>query len=165
MLPAKRLLAWHQAKEALRAAREEQKRLEEAIAAAERRVAEKEEQLRRLPVPANPDEEIARMLLEQEWWLAKKERDDAAASYADRNGEQEPTIQQLQFDIMQLEAGLDPEFLRAYLRLSETKALPIAEVRNKCCMGCCLPLSLRKLDEWRRGKGPVFCDECDRILV
>jgi predicted nucleic acid-binding Zn-ribbon protein len=165
MLPAKRLLAWHQAKEALRAAQEEQKRLEEAMTAAERRVAEKEEQLRRMPAPTNPDEEIARMLLEQECWLAKKERDDAVAAYADKNGERERTIQQLQFEIMQLEAGLDPEFLGAYIRLSETKAQPIAEVRNKCCMGCCLPLSLRKLEEWRRGKGPVFCDECDRILV
>jgi hypothetical protein len=165
MLPAKRLFAWHKAKEALRLAQEEWKRCEETLAQGRERLKETESRLTSLPAPTNPDEEIARLLLEQEVWMAKKEFDDTAAAHQQKSEELKQTILHLQFEVLQLERELDEEYLAAYRRLSETKAQPIAEVRNKSCMGCFLPLSLRKLEEWRRGKGPVFCDECDRLLV
>ncbi|WP_134686892.1 hypothetical protein [Brevibacillus migulae] len=165
MLPAKKLWHWHKAKQAMNAARDEWQQLEEKRSQMERQVRDLETKSSHLPAPSNPDEEIAKLLLEQELWMMKKDQQEQAARWDHQALELQQSIQELQFEILALEQELDEEFLSAYIRLSETKANPIVEVRNKACMGCFRPLSLRKVDEWRRGKGPVFCDECDRLLV
>jgi len=165
MLPAKKLWHWHKAKQSLQAAREDLQQLEEKRSRMERQVMELETKWKHLPAPANPDEEIAKLLLEQELWMLKKDQQEQVARWDNQTIELQQNVQELQFEILSLEQELDEEYLSAYFRLSETKANPIVEVRNKACMGCFRPLSLRKVDEWRRGKGPVFCDECDRLLV
>lgn len=165
MLPAKRLWLWHQAKEARKAAEAQLRLLAQEQASLDKQVKKLEEKCGTLLPSADPDEEIARLLAEQKLRLAKKEQKEQQELAASKRMELQQTIQQLGYEMIQLESELDPEFIAAYERLSETKAQPIAEVRNQACMGCFRTLSLSKLDEWRRGKGPVFCDECDRLLV
>ncbi len=165
MLPSKQLWQWHKAKESLKATQEELAQWDEKRTRIDQHVSGLEGKLQALPTPANADEEIAKLLLEQELWLAKKEQQELLEIAGNQSFELQQTIQELQFQVLTLEQELDEEYLTAYLRLSELKTQPIAEVRNKACMGCGRPLSLRNLDEWRRAKRPVFCDECDRLLV
>lgn len=165
MLPAKRLFLWHQANEAqkkeqadlLRMAEEEQHHL--------RRIESLEAKLANLPPAATADEEIARLLLEQEIWLAKKDQERFCEETAERRLALEQSMQERSFEIMQLEGELTEAALTLYHRLAERVANPVVEVRKDACMGCFLPLSLRNLSEWKRGKGLVICDECGRILV
>lgn len=165
MLPAKQLWQWHKARESLRAAQEELAKWEEKRIRIDQRVSGLAAQLEALPTPASSDQELARLLLEQELWLAKKEQQELHEYTGNQSFALQQTMQELQYQVLTLEQELDEEYLAAYLRLAEMKTQPIAEVRNKACMGCGRPLSLRNLDEWRRAKGPVFCNECDRLLV
>lgn len=165
MIPAKQLWQWHKAKESLKAAKEELEQWDEKRIRIDRQVSGLEKKLQALPKPVSSDQEIARLLLKQELWLAKKEQQELHEHAGNQSFALQQTMQELQFQVLTLEQELDEEYLAAYLRLAEMKTQPIAEVRNKACMGCGRPLSLRNLDEWRRAKGPVFCNECDRLLV
>jgi predicted nucleic acid-binding Zn-ribbon protein len=169
MLPAKRLLLWHRAKEAKRRAEEELNRLEQE----KRRWEEKLEELEQsvsactptLSAPPSADDEIARLLREQELWLARKDWERFLSHYQEREALLAEEIHRREFEIVEHEQLLDEPFLQEYQRIAERAEQPVVEVRNQSCMGCFLPLSLSKLSEWRRGKGIVTCDECGRILV
>jgi predicted nucleic acid-binding Zn-ribbon protein len=169
MLPSKRLLLWHRAKEAKQRAEEELNRLEEE----KRSWEEKLEALQQAmsadappPSPqASPDDEIARLLREQELWLARKEWERFLSHYEQREAVLSQEIHQRQFEIWEQEQQLDQLLVQEYQRIAERAEQPVVEVRNQSCMGCFMPLSLSKLSEWRRGKGVVTCDECGRILV
>jgi len=165
MLPAKKLLLWHQGKQALQRLKEEWQREEAEAREAEQKVERLEARRSSIPAPANDDEQLALMLLEQELWMAKKEQEQLRELWEQTRSGLQQAIQQQQFDLLQMEQELDEAFLTVYFRLAETKENPIVEVRNRACMGCFLPLSMQKLQEWRRGSGVVVCDECERILV
>jgi predicted nucleic acid-binding Zn-ribbon protein len=165
MLSAKRLWLWHQAKERVKADQAEMRRWEKERQQQTEKVRYLEEKLTALPAPVTTDEEIGKMLLEQELWTANKDLERLVEQAEQRLIALEQSIRQGEFEILQLEQELDEEALRQYQRLAEYKERPIVEVRNRSCMGCFLPLSLSKLAEWRRGKGLVYCDECGRILV
>jgi predicted nucleic acid-binding Zn-ribbon protein len=165
MRRAKRLWLWHEAKEQVNAERAEKLRWEQERQLLADHVRQLEAKLALLPAPVTTDEEISKLLLEQELWTARKDWERLVEQSEERLAELEQSIRQREFAILQLEQELDEEDVRQYHRLAENKARPLAEVRNKSCMGCFLPLSLSKLDEWRRAKGLVYCDECGRILV
>ncbi|GAA4706354.1 C4-type zinc ribbon domain-containing protein [Brevibacillus fulvus] len=165
MLMAKRLLVWHQAKEAVKQAERVREEYANRLAQHDQLIQQLTEKLAAVPAPQTPDEEIAKLLLEQELWMANNERDRYAASHQKEALRAEQTIQQKSFEIVQWEQELDGEALAQYYRIAENKANPLAEVRNNSCTVCFMPLSLSKMSEWRRGKGLVYCDECGRILV
>lgn len=167
MLLAKRLWLWHQAKEALKKAQAELHKVEEEQQQHNNKIADLEAKLSAMPPTASAEDEIAKMLLQQEIWVAKKEQERFLVEKEERFSPLEQSIHQRTYDIFQLEAELDEEeeALLQYNHLAERLANPVVEMRNQSCMGCFLPLSLSKLSEWRRGKGLVCCDECGRILV
>jgi predicted nucleic acid-binding Zn-ribbon protein len=165
MQPVKHLLLWHRAKEA-------KQRAETELSGLEREKEEWQEKLERLtrtlstePAPSTPDEEIARLLREQELWLMRKDWERFLASYQEREAALSDEIHRQQFEIWKWEQELDEALLKEYHRIGERVSNPVVEVRNQSCMGCFLPLSVSKLSEWRRAKGLVTCDECGRILV
>ncbi|MGO0060542.1 C4-type zinc ribbon domain-containing protein [Brevibacillus fluminis] len=165
MAPVKQLWEWHVKREALAAARaahaqweKKQRELAQSVALCEQKAAEIEN-------PATPDAEIAKLLAEQELWLARK-------ALAQFDGEQEAQllkllqrVQELEFDLAVMGQSLPEEWVAEYYRLAKSKQNPIVEVKGEACTGCFRALSLHNRNEWRRGKGLVHCDECGRILV
>ncbi|WP_139490494.1 zinc ribbon domain-containing protein [Brevibacillus dissolubilis] len=165
MSSVKQLLRWHQTKESI--IREQQKlaELKRKEAIHTDKINAIQEKLNQLASPANQEEEIQKLLTEQELWMANKELERFLADHQDTFFTIETTISQKQYDVMELQQSLDPDLLADYNRLAENKKNPIVEVKNKSCMGCFMPLSLSKISEWRRAKEVVYCDECGRILV
>jgi predicted nucleic acid-binding Zn-ribbon protein len=160
---SRQLLQWHQWKQKQNRLGEEILQLEQQERALEERI----EQLRvreqsLLPAAvSSPEAEIEKLLVQQDIWMAEKERKEIRA----KRDEKEAQRLSLDFDILTMEQTLPSFALDAYNRLATYKQNPVVEVRNQSCMGCFMPLSLRNLEEWRRGVSLVFCDECDRILV
>ncbi|MFY0546074.1 C4-type zinc ribbon domain-containing protein [Brevibacillus sp. H7] len=165
MLPAKRLLLWHQAKEAKKRAEAELDSLEREKREWQKKLESLEQSLASLAAPASLDDEIARLLREQDLWAARKDWERFITACQERETALMEEIHRLQFEIWKWEQELDDSLLNEYHRIAERAAHPIVEVRNQSCMGCFLPLPLGKISEWRRGKGLVTCDECGRILV
>ncbi|QDX93307.1 hypothetical protein JNUCC42_09775 [Brevibacterium sp. JNUCC-42] len=112
-----------------------------------------------------PDQQIERMLKEQELWMAKKEWERNGNELIEKRFALEQSLQFSRMEATDRKSKLDPVWLSEYERLLETKKNPVVEVKNKSCMGCFMPLSTSNFDKWRRGKGLVYCDECERILV
>lgn len=165
MNPAKRLWQWHliqedghRAKQSLAALLDEAKRLEERVL---RLTKEKES----IAVSDDLEQQIARLLLEQELYLAEKDWQAFGVERAEREATIRRQIEQCDWEKQQLEQTLDPELIEEYRRLAESLQPPLAEVKNEVCTGCYLALSLSKLAEWRRAKGLVYCEQCGRILV
>lgn len=165
MLPAKVLWEWHRMKGLIVQAQQERTRLAQQEQKHLDTLQELTAKLAALPVSDDPDSQIARLLAEQEIWMAKKEYEKFQEENQDRMDQLANSISEKEFERMRLEQELDPAFLAEYYRLSENKKNPIVEVKRKMCTGCFLPLSMAKVDEWRRAKGLVYCDECGRILV
>lgn len=63
-------------------------------------------------------------------------------------------------------AEVSPAFLEAYDRLKASKiAFPIAaRVEGSLCTGCFLKVSGERLDALKNSDGPVFCEQCGRII-
>lgn len=165
MLPAKQLYQWHQTKIACQEKETALQQLDVDYTEKLQRVAVVKAKLTEMPPPKTPDEEIQKLLLEQELWLVEKELAQLQETKHQRASQLQQEIHEAQFQLLDLQRDLDESFLVVYHRVAELKERPIVEVKNKACMGCFRPLSLQKLAEWRRGKGPVCCDECERILV
>ena len=165
MLPAKKLFEWHKANEAIQQASQEIAELHKQEQTLLTNIQQLTAKLDALPVSNSPDNQIARMLTEQELWLAQKEVERFQEESGGIRVELDSRISQQQFERVRLEQELDQTHLTEYYRLAENKKNPIVEVKRKMCTGCFLPLSLAKVDEWRRAKGLVYCDECGRILV
>lgn len=165
MLPVKSLWLWHQAKDALRRAQEEHNDCEEQHQHLQKKLKDIEMAVATYPTPKSSDEEITKLLLEQDLWMAQREWERFYAEYQGKAVALEQTMHQQHFEVLQMENELEESSLAEYHRLAERVLQPIVEVRNQSCMGCFLPLSLRNASEWRRAKGLVYCDECGRILV
>ncbi|UFJ43123.1 C4-type zinc ribbon domain-containing protein [Brevibacillus humidisoli] len=165
MYPAKQLWQWHLVKEKLSEAEQSAALFLEKEASLRDAISRLEEKINSLPDSDDPDQQIAKLLLEQEHYLAKKAWEEFLLQRDEKEAVLHQEIQQYGWEKEQLELELDDKMIAEYQRLSETKRTPIAEVRNKACMGCHLALSASKLAEWRRAKGLVYCDECGRILV
>jgi len=165
MRPAKTLYLWHQAKEAKQRAEAERSKLirekEEQQANVERLTRDLEAE----PAPCTPDEQIARLLREQELWMVRKEWEQFLCSYDEREQQLTAEVQLQQMEIWKWEQELEESARKEYDRIGERVSNPVVEVRNQSCMGCFLPLSMQKWSEWRHAKRLVTCDECGRILV
>jgi hypothetical protein len=158
---------WHQASQALAASQREMEWLGQEGHELRERIREISRKLDALPETAEPDRQIARLLLEQELWLARQEAERFSASEEQRRQDLELAVREQQFRVREWEQHLDQALLAEYDRVRETKERPIVEVKNNTCMGCFLPLSLSNLARWRKGGDGkvVLCDECGRILV
>ncbi|MBO8164086.1 MAG: hypothetical protein H0Z34_10260 [Brevibacillus sp.] len=165
MIAAKRLWRWHLAKEKLTKAEQALADLEAEEHRLRDAVARLEQKMREAPVSDEPEQQIARMLLEQELYMARRAWEDFLQWRVDREAVVHQEIQRHLWEKSQLEDDLDQQLLAAYERVAAIKRQPIVEVRNKSCTGCNLTLSLSKLAEWRRARELVYCDECGRILV
>jgi uncharacterized protein len=63
----------------------------------------------------------------------------------------------------QARAGIDPDLLRHYDRVSKYRGSGLAEVRDHKCMGCQVMLRPQTYNDVRSGR-LVMCDTCQRIL-
>jgi predicted nucleic acid-binding Zn-ribbon protein len=70
----------------------------------------------------------------------------------------------LQFEVEQIKQKIPDDALNHYFHLAERMDRPVAQVKNKSCMGCFIELSLSNFSAWRSAKGIIQCDSCDRIL-
>lgn len=118
-----------------------------------------------LPSAVTEEQQIESLLLEQEIWLKQKEWQRLSEEFTEKRFAIEQSIEEQEFLLLRLVADLDSDALSAYERLVEVKKRPIAEVKNKACTGCFMVLTPNKVNEWRRGKELVYCEECGCILV
>jgi len=162
---SKTLWQWHQGRQAI----EEMKKELEGIAGKEQEllltVEELEKKREALPAAALPDQEVNRLLLEQEIWMVGKELERFREEVQEKRFSLEQSLQEQQFAVLKWEQELDEKILSAYYHVAEYKQRPIVEVKHKACTGCFMLLTQNKINEWRRGKDLVYCDECGRILV
>ncbi|MGD8189049.1 C4-type zinc ribbon domain-containing protein [Brevibacillus ginsengisoli] len=165
MLPAKKLFEWHKVNETIAHANQELDELTKQEQVHVNTIQQLTSKLEALPVTDTPDDQIARMLAEQELWMAQKAYERFQEEAGGTRFELDSRISEQQFERVRLEQELEQAHLAEYYRIKENKKNPIVEVKRKMCTGCFLPLSLAKVDEWRRAKGLVYCDECGRILV
>jgi uncharacterized protein len=159
---------WHLAKESMIAKKKEQAQLDQQVKQLLEQLRKAEEKLQAIPSGGSapdPDQDIQRLMLEQEIWLASKELERFQAESQNKLFALEMAISEQQNVISSLEMELNEQTLSTYYRIAETKQRPIVEVKNKACTGCFLELTQNKVSEWRRGKELVHCDECGRILV
>lgn len=165
MLPGKQLWEWHSKQEALASACAQRSEIEEEKGRLADRVAICEQRIHQLGKPISPDDEIARLLAEQELWLARNELEQFLQKYEERLAALIQRIQEHEFDLILLEQKLPKEWIDEYDRVAKMKRAPIVEVKKDACTGCFMELSLQNQKEWRKGKGLVHCEECGRILV
>jgi predicted nucleic acid-binding Zn-ribbon protein len=165
MQPAKQLWEWHRMQDTLSRERTEQAEIGEQLGRLEQSAAHCEQQVSALDKPVTTDDEIERMLAEQELWLARNALQQFLQEKEERLFSLAQSVQQLEFSLLAAAQNIPEEWISEYYRLAKTKSNPIVEVRNDACTGCFMALSLRNKNEWRSGKGLVHCDECGRILV
>lgn len=165
MLSVRNLLEWHQTKESIQQAKNERDNLDKERKKRLTSIQELQQRIAALPVTDNPEEQIQKLLTEQELWLANKDFEQFESNCLPKLASLDNSISEKSFELMRLESEVDEALFSEYYRLAENKKNPIVEVKRKICTGCYYPLSLAKVDEWRRAKGLVYCDECGRILV
>ena len=68
--------------------------------------------------------------------------------------------------VIQAREQVGAAFLAAYdkLKASKTPFPIVAKVENSLCTGCFLKVSGEQLDALKSAKGPVFCEQCGRII-
>lgn len=68
--------------------------------------------------------------------------------------------------VLQAREQVGAAFLAAYdkLKASKTPFPIVAKVENSLCTGCFLKVSGEQLDALKSAKGPVFCEQCRRII-
>lgn len=68
--------------------------------------------------------------------------------------------------VLQAREQVGAAFLAAYdkLKASKTPFPIVAKVENSLCTGCFLKVSGEQLDALKSAKGPVFCEQCGRII-
>lgn len=165
MFSVRNLLEWHQTKEKIHQVKQERDHLDNERKKRLHSIQEMQQRIASLPVSEDPDTQIQKLLAEQELWMANKEYEQFDSDCLSKFHSLDNSISEKSFDLMRLESEVDQALFSEYYRLAENKKNPIVEVKRKICTGCYYPLSLAKVDEWRRAKGLVYCDECGRILV
>ncbi|MGC5328532.1 C4-type zinc ribbon domain-containing protein [Brevibacillus sp. SYSU BS000544] len=165
MLSVRNLLEWHQTKESIQQAKNERDNLDKERKKRLTSIQELRQRIEALPITDNPEEQIQKLLAEQELWMANKDFEQFESDCLPKLASLDNSISEKSFELMRLESEVDEALFSEYYRLAENKKNPIVEVKRKICTGCYYPLSLAKVDEWRRAKGLVYCDECGRILV
>ncbi|MBN6186153.1 hypothetical protein JQN58_04050 [Aneurinibacillus sp. BA2021] len=167
MMEARKLLEWHQAREKSRAVQNEldEWKAQETVLAARRK--EAEEKIKRLgtPSPDDIDAQIALKLAEQELWLVDKDTERFMEERFEKEFALREQKREWEEKAARSEAELSKEALALYDRIRENITNPVVEVKRRSCMGCFLPLSVVKMEEWHKGKSFVLCEECGRILV
>ncbi len=165
MHPGKRVLFWHMEQEKW----QENQQALAALAAKQNDLLQAIEQLENklsaLEPPLRPEEEVNRLLSEQELWMARKAYNRHLEESETTRLALESSISRHELAALELQQELQQEHIQEYFRIKETKTNPVVEVKNSSCMGCFRLLSLHNLDQWRRGVGLVTCEECGRILA
>jgi uncharacterized protein len=167
MLEARKLLEWHLAREQWKVASsaiEQLKREEQELQARRRECQGKVEQLG-VPAEDDIDARIAYALAQQELLLAEKGIERFMEERFAKEMDLRQSRQEWEDKAKKLEESLAPHTFLLYEQVAENVANPVVEVKRRSCMGCFLPLSVAKMEEWRKGKNFVQCEECGRILV
>lgn len=167
MMEARKLLEWHQAKEKGRVVQKELDEWKAKETELTTRRQKAEARIRQIGKPSSDDidAQIALKLAEQELWLVDKD----AERFMEERFEKEFALREKKREwderVASKEAELSKEALALYHDIQESMKNPVVEVKRRSCMGCFLPLSVAKMEEWHKGKSFVLCDECGRILV
>ncbi|MED4728521.1 putative zinc ribbon domain protein [compost metagenome] len=167
MTEARNLLEWHQAKEKGAAAQREldEWRAREEELAVRRKEAELKIKQIGTPAETDIDNQIALKLAQQELWLVDKDTERFMEERFEKEFALRESKHEWDVKAAEREAVLSREALEMYYRIGENIPNPVVEVKRRSCMGCFLPLSVVKMEEWHKGKTLVTCDECGRILV
>ncbi|CEH29661.1 Zinc ribbon domain protein [Aneurinibacillus migulanus] len=167
MTEARNLLEWHQAKEKGAAAQREldEWRAREEELAVRRKEAELKIKQIGTPAETDIDNQIALKLAQQELWLVDKDTERFMEERFEKEFALRESKHEWDVKAAEREAVLSREALELYYRIGENISNPVVEVKRRSCMGCFLPLSVVKMEEWHKGKTLVTCDECGRILV
>ncbi|GED12725.1 C4-type zinc ribbon domain-containing protein [Aneurinibacillus migulanus] len=167
MTEARNLLEWHQAKEKGAAAQREldEWRAREEELAVRRKEAELKVKQIGTPAETDIDNQIALKLAQQELWLVDKDTERFMEERFEKEFALRESKHEWDVKAAEREAVLSREALELYYRIGENIPNPVVEVKRRSCMGCFLPLSVVKMEEWHKGKTLVTCDECGRILV
>ncbi|WP_027415844.1 C4-type zinc ribbon domain-containing protein [Aneurinibacillus terranovensis] len=167
MLESRKLLELHQANKqitkienSLLSLKEEEDKLLAACRKYEEKVAKIGE-----PSDEDIDGKIELALAQQELWMARKEYE----RFMEQRFNTEMDLHQEKVvwkeKVEELVQSISPEAIALYEKIGEAIKDPVVEVKRRSCMGCFLPLSVAKMNEWRKGRDIVRCDECGRILV
>jgi uncharacterized protein len=167
MLESRKLLEWHAAQAEADQIKKEIKRINEEEAAHTAAVHSLREKVQSLGAPPETDIDgrIALALAQQELWMAEKDYERFNETAFDREINARERLQEWEDKAAELAADISPEAFEIYHTVAQNKRNPIVEVKRRSCMGCFLPLSVAKMDEWRKGRRIVQCEECGRILV
>ncbi|WCK53450.1 C4-type zinc ribbon domain-containing protein [Aneurinibacillus sp. Ricciae_BoGa-3] len=167
MLQSRKLLEWHAAQAEVDKIQKEIARIKEEETAHTASVQSLREKVENLGAPAEEDIDgrIALALAQQELWMAEKEYERFNETVFDREMDARERLREWKDKAVELAGSISPEAFDIYHTVAQTKRNPIVEVKRRSCMGCFLPLSVAKMDEWRKGRHIVQCEECGRILV
>ncbi|WP_232695348.1 C4-type zinc ribbon domain-containing protein [Brevibacillus daliensis] len=164
MSSTREVYKWHQLQVSVEKEEAELLAVLEQEQSKQQQIVQLKQKIAAMPI-STEEEQISKLLAEQELWMANKEFERIQHELLERKFSLEQSITYKKLDIEAGKINLDKDVLTAYEKVAETKKNPIVEVKNKSCMGCFMPLSLSNYERWRRGKGLVYCDECERILV
>lgn len=73
-------------------------------------------------------------------------------------------IRKVEISIQNLEKLIPPKLLIEFNNIKKTRGTGAAKVQNNVCSGCRMYLSSIVLDDIKKGKKIVYCDQCGRIL-
>ena len=130
---------------------------------AEKEIASTEDKILELMVDADTranEVKAAQAELKTEAAEIEKEKERAR----ERTAEDEKLLAEWRGKRDQLRAGIDPDLLRHYERVSKFRGTGISEVHDHKCMACQVMLRPQTYNEVRSGQQTVFCDSCQRVL-
>lgn len=164
---ARKLLKWHEAKGKVKVVQEQIEAVKQREAELARKRKEIEAKIQSIGTPAEDDVDgkIALALAQQELWLVDKDAERLFAEKFEQEFSLRESKREWEEKVKEYERSLSEKARALYDQIRENKENPVVEVRRRSCMGCFLPLSVLKMEEWRRGRALVTCDECGRILV
>lgn len=141
---------------------EQYKALLHEIQFAERDIRANEDKILELMVNAEArekDVKAAELELKEEAAEIEKEKADAR----ERTAEDEKQLSEWDARREKARAGVSPDLLQHYDRVTKYRGSGIAEARDQKCMGCQVMLRPQTFNEVRTGE-IVKCDSCQRIL-
>ncbi|WP_066495406.1 zinc ribbon domain-containing protein [Abyssisolibacter fermentans] len=89
--------------------------------------------------------------------LQKKYTNDTADLYKIYN--------ELLEKIKKVNEKIDPEFLKKYNLIIKRKHKAVVKIKNECCTGCHMNISLSTISKLKKDKAVCYCDNCGRILL
>jgi uncharacterized protein len=141
---------------------EQYKALQHEIQFAETDIRANEDKILELMLNAEAREKevkAAELELKAETAEIEKEKTEAR----ERTAEDEKQLAEWNARRDQARAGVNPELLRQYERVSKFRGSGLAEVRDQKCVGCSVMLRPQTYNEVRSGQ-VVTCESCQRIL-